>query len=300
MRALFVLTPAESKRLIGKAVSQMEAVKRAEDHDWMLISHGSTNVYVAEEILGKKEFAKLAIRDRYLSGIISRGTLCTTLGDEKPPLLMLNRGVLVAPAPTMAEMLLQFGRDSVFIKGANAIDRDGNAGVFAGHPEGGGIGWSIGTLLARGIHIITPVGLEKMIPFVHEAVTLCGQQTLDYCQGMRVGMIPLAGATVVTEIEALRILTGVESSHVASGGCSGSEGAITLIAEGETEVVEKSIQLIESIKGEPPLMPCKGICEICTPTSPAQRADYSVEGLTDHCKYKGKSEEELPAYLKNR
>ena len=73
-----------------------------------------------------------------------------------------------------------------------------------------------------------------------------------------------------------------------------------MVAEGETEVVEKSIQLIESIKGEPPLMPRKGICEICTPTSPAQPADYSVEGLTDHCKFRGRSEEELPPYLKKR
>jgi len=41
------------------------------------------------------------------------------------------------------------------------------------------------------------------------------------------------GGQVVTEIESFRILAGVETFHVASGGCAGSEGAVTLVAEGE-------------------------------------------------------------------
>ncbi len=54
MRALFVLTTSESKRLIGKAVARMERVQRAMEKGKILISHGSTNVYVIEEILGKE------------------------------------------------------------------------------------------------------------------------------------------------------------------------------------------------------------------------------------------------------
>ena len=55
-------------------------------------------------------------------------------------------------------------------------------------------------------------------------------------------MIPLTGAKVVTEITALNILAGVEAVHVASGGVSGSEGAVVLVAEGSKEAMNKAIK----------------------------------------------------------
>ncbi|MCX5914372.1 MAG: hypothetical protein NTV04_20865 [Deltaproteobacteria bacterium] len=218
MRALFVLTTSESKRLIGKAVARMEQVQRAMEKGKILIGHGSTNVYVIEEILGKEKASELWCRDHYVSGVLLRGNLCTILGTDKPPILILNKGKVEPPALTMAETLKGFDQNSVFIKGANCLDPEGNAAVFVAHPEGGTIGWAIGHLWAQGIPLITPVGLEKLIPSVKKAVSLCGQQTFDYCQGLKVGLVPMMGAQVVTEIEALRILTGVEAFHIASGG----------------------------------------------------------------------------------
>ena len=292
MRALFVLTPTESKRLLGKAVANMGEVKRAKKHDKLLIGHGSTNLAVAEEVMGREKLAELMDRNKYLSGIINE-ILCTTLVDEKPPILVLNRGVVEPPAATMSELLRDFGSGSVFIKGANAVDPEGNAGTFVAHPEGGTLGWAIGTILARGIRLIAPVGLEKLVPSVKQAVAMCGQRRFDYCQGLRVGMIPLSGAKVVTEIEALRMLTGVESFHVASGGYGDSQGAVTLVSEGGAEAVQGAIQLIEAIKGEPPLEVKRGICATCTPT-------LKIEGLPRTCQYQGRDQEALPPFLKNR
>lgn len=299
-RALFVLTPSESKRLIGKAVAAMPAIRRALETGNILIGHGSTNVYVAEEILGREHVAALFDRDVYMSGVTVRGTLCNTLGQEKPPLLLLRRGTVEPPGATMADMLRHFGRDSVFIKGANAIDPEGNAAVFMAHPEGGTIGWSFGMIRARGIQLVVPVGLEKLVPSVSRAVSLCGQQTLDYAQGLKVGLLPLAGGTVVTEIEALRILAGVESWHVASGGCSGSEGAVAVVSEGSRAAVEQAIGLVESVKGEPALTPRKGICATCAPTSPAQPRGYEMPASEKRCLFERRSEEGLPGYLKGR
>lgn len=300
MRALFVLTPAESKRLIGKAVASLPEVKHARENDFLLISHGSTNVYVTEEIVGKEKTAALFDRNTFMSGLVVRGTLCSTLAKEKGPILLMKNGKIEPPAPTMSEMLRDFGRDSVFIKGASAVDKKGHAGVFMAHPEGGTIGWGIGTILARGIRLIVPVGLEKLVPSVERSVSVCGQKTFDYCQGLKVGMMPLSGANVITEIEALKILAGVRCVHVASGGSSGSEGSVVLVAEGEKQPVEAAIRAVESVKGEPQLKPRKGICEICGVASPAQSPDYTVEGLPKRCPYEKMSEAELPDYLQNR
>src|SRR4030042_569926 len=258
MRALFVFTPAESKRLIGKAVAKMEEVKKAFKKSNIMIGHGSTNVYVLEEILGKEKLLELMDSSFFLSGIIVRGTLCSTLGSEKPPIVLIKKGVVTPPPPTMSEMLRDFKSDSVVIKGASAIDLEGNAGVFVAHPEGGTIGWALGAILARGIRLITPVGLEKLVPSVKRSISLCGQETLDYVQGKKVGMIPLSNAKVVTEIEAMKILTGVDAYHVASGGVSGSEGSVTLVVEGSKPRLNKVINLVESIKGEPSLTFRKG------------------------------------------
>src|SRR5512138_21493 len=127
MRALFVLTASESKRLIGKAVSRMELIQRAMKKGKILISHGSTNVYVVEELLGKKKASELWLRDNYVSGVLLRGNLCTITAKDKPPVLILNKGKVELPALTMAETLKGFDQNSAFIKGANCLDPDGNA-----------------------------------------------------------------------------------------------------------------------------------------------------------------------------
>ena len=300
MKALFVFTPNESKRLIGKAVAALPEVKNALRRTNIMVSHGSTSVYVLEEILGKEQLLKLMNPAAFLSGIIVRGTLCSTLGTEKPPIVLLRKGVVTPPPPTMSEMLRDFGSDSVVIKGASAVDPEGNAGVLVSHPEGGTIGWAIGSVWARGIRLITPVGLEKFVPSVKQSVGLCGQYTFDYVQGKTAGMVPLIGAKVVTEVAALKILAGVDAYHVASGGVNGSEGSVTIVAEGQKGAVQKAIQLVESIKGEPAINFRKGICEICVHLSPAQPKDYDTSSYLKFCQFQEKKEEELPHYLRNR
>ena len=49
-----ILTVAESKRLIAKAVAQMPIVKNALANGMVIIIKGTTNAYVAEEITGQK------------------------------------------------------------------------------------------------------------------------------------------------------------------------------------------------------------------------------------------------------
>jgi hypothetical protein len=139
----------------------------------------------------------------------------------------------------------------VSIKGANAVDPCGNIGVFAGDAAGGTVGGIWGTLTARGAHWIAPVSLERLVPDVTAAHFASGNYRWDYTMGGSAGIMPVVTAEVVTEIQALEILTGVTAVHVASGGVGGGEGAVMLALEGDKETVTTAFELCESIKGEP-------------------------------------------------
>src|SRR4030042_714867 len=294
MRALFVFTPPESKRFIAQAVAQLPEGKKAKREGEIVIGHGSTNVFVAEEILGQ-----CPSRDQFLSGLVINRILCVTQAEEKPPMIMMRKGKLIPPKATMEETLEHFDADSVFIKGANAVDSEGNAGVFVANPAGGTIGWGYGILSAKGSHLIVPVGLDKLVPSVQKAAKSCGQKTFYYCQGIKIGMIPIVNSKVITEIEAFRILFDLEAIHIGGGGQSGSEGSVVLVAEGDKKALDTAIDLIESIKGEPPLRPKKSLCINCVPTIPSVK-DLSISKEEERCMYQEKREEELTSFMRQK
>ena len=288
-RALFVFTPAESGRLIGKAVAQLDEVQYALKQSNMLICHGPTNIFVLEELLGKEKLSEFMDPSAYALGMITQGILCLSAKARTTPQLIFKKGVITPAPERMSEALLDFDSDSVVIKGASAIDKEGNAAVLAANHEGGTSGQAIGTIVARGIHLIVPVGMGKLVPSVRQSVSLCGQLTFDYSQGLRMGMVPLSNAKVVTEIEAIKILTGVDAFHVASGGINGSEGSVVMVAEGEQGAMSKAIDLVESIKGEPARQIPRLSCKNC------------VDGpqILSRCQFRGKKEEELPLFMRN-
>ncbi len=121
-----------------------------------------------------------------------------------------------------------------------------------GSDTGGTTGESMGILMAKGSHIIIPVGLEKLVPSVTDIVGLFGNRLFDYATGDPVGVMPLVGGHVVHELEAFKILFAVEAYHVGGGGIDGAEGAINVIIEGSKTEVEAAFKLVGTIKGEPP------------------------------------------------
>lgn len=131
------------------------------------------------------------------------------------------------------------------------MDHTGLTAVLASNDTGGTIGAAWGPVIQRGIELIVPIGLEKLIPNVREAVEFMAGKATDEAIGDKAGLMPMLGATVVTEITALKILYNVNAKCIAAGGIDGSEGAITLIMDGEKEDLEKALAGILSIKGEP-------------------------------------------------
>jgi hypothetical protein len=244
---ILVLTPAESKRLIAKAVVAMPQVKRALEKGRVIIANGTTTAFVAEEILGRP-----VSKYRYAAGYIGEGKLAAT-----PPELRTDPYVLVDGRPVdvpAKEMIQEFEADDVFIKSANAVDAEGHVGVLMANEKGGTIAMALGPVMARGCHLIVPVGLEKLVPSVTEASHKGGILRLKYAMGLKVGLMPVVNATVVTEIQALRILAGVEATHVASGGIGGCEGAVALVVEGTDEAVQKAFEVVGGVKGERPVL----------------------------------------------
>ncbi len=309
MRAIFCLNTWESKRLIGRAVARLPEVQYALENSQMVIGHGSTNVYVAEEVLGH-----CPERDRYVSGQVINGTLCQTEPAEKPAIMRLVKGTLVPPVPTMEETLDGWDDTCLFIKGANAVDPEFNAAVYNAHPSGGTIGFAYGKICAMGIPLIVPVGLEKLIPSVKAACTELGHARVDYFYGTKIGILPLINAKVITEIQAFDILYGLPAVHVGGGGVSGSEGTVVISVNGDDAAVQKAISEIEAIKGEPPLKLKKRRCATCyappaaftsgmaeAEADPDAGADEQAMALSlKQCIFSGTTEEDLPAWFKIR
>lgn len=306
MRAVFAFTPWESKRLIGKAVAALPEVKHAYEHAQIVIAHGSTNVYVAEEIMGD-----CPEPDRYVSGQVINGTLCQTQPEEKPALLRLVNGVLVPPVPTMNETLAGWDDTSIFIKGANAVDHEYNAGIFNAHHAAGTIGFAYGAICGTGIPLIVPVGLEKLVPSIRAASAELGHAKADYFYGTKIGMLPLMNARVITEIQAFEILFGLTAVHVGGGGVSGSEGTVVISVTGDEAVLCEAIELVESFKGEPPLQLKKRRCATCfaPPSAFTSGTDAAKDVGTvtadearviKQCIFSGTEEEDLPDWFQKR
>lgn len=242
----FVLNVSEGKRLIAKGVKALPCVQDALKEGTVIVASGITNAFVAEELTGQA-----VEKVRYAAGVIAGGRWGVTPDEDRLPAIVLKNGSI--SSTPWKEALAQFTANDVFIKGANAIDLDGNAGVLLGSPVGGTCGSALGTVYATGCHLVVPVSLEKLIPSVPMAVASLGITNLDECLGMKVGMFPLSGAEIVTEVEALELLFEVEAVPVSAGGIGGSEGSIGLVVRGPEEEVDRVISLVKSIKGEPPL-----------------------------------------------
>lgn len=239
---LITLTPPQAKQLLAEAVAVHPAVQRALQDGTIIIGVGTTNALVAARLTGR------AIDERtFCAGIVINGELDVIPREKRLPPIILRQGREVKADP--AQILKDFGPRDVMIKGANAVDTAGVAGVLLGSREGGTIGRSLGIIMARGSKLIIPVGLEKLIPSVPDAVKMLGQDRITAATGMKVGMMPVWGADVITEIEALSLLAGASATPVAAGGWGESQGSVTLALKGSVHQVNHALQWVQFVKG---------------------------------------------------
>ena len=244
MKCELVLTVAQSKRLIAHGVINHPVVKTAFNNGMIGICRGTTCSYVAEEFIGHpvEKFS-------YTTGLTLPKIPYPAI--EKPASMMhdilIQKGEIHLDGETVVEAAKNMNPGDVIIKGANALNYEKNiAGCLVGHPVGGTVGGFWGPLYGKKIKLVIPVGLEKEIAGdIIRLSSLC----MDENPGL--ALMPMTGI-IITEIEAIHILTGATAYQIAAGGIRGAEGSVRLQITGSTEQIHSVKALTSEVEDEPP------------------------------------------------
>ncbi len=247
----FVLTCSMGKRLIGKALAAHPAVQGAVKNATLVIVAGSTNGYVAEEVLSATGQAEGFSRQGFRRGtVVPPGFSPAGVKGKFPGDVVLVRGVW-EKHKTIFDVADALGAGDVVLKGANAVDLgSGRAAVLIGDPQGGTAGAIVRAVVGRRVKLIVPVGVEKRV--CRPVAELAELANAPDAQGP--GMLPLPGE-VFTELDAVALLTGARATLLAAGGVYGAEGAAWIGVNGEGEQVEAAAGLIGQLAGEGPCRP---------------------------------------------
>lgn len=241
MKVQITLTVNESKRLIAKAVSNLTEVKKALLHGNILLKGGTTVSAIAEELVGKK----LRIAGR----VTPNGTKSYVDPGNAPHCALIRDGIWENADGNLKSLVADFQSSDVAIIGANILDVYRNTAMMVGRALGSEPGTVISGIMGQGCYVIVPVGLEKLSPHpITEAIRASGRTGIEKSMGMSVGLIPLVG-TVITELDALKTLAGVNCTVIGRGGIYGAEGGITMLLDGEPNQVETAWDIVKSVKG---------------------------------------------------
>lgn len=244
----FVLTPAMGKRLIGKAMAAHPAVQSAMKSGTLVIVAGTTNGYVAEEILTGTNQLGHFTRKGFRRGVVMSPAMDpASVRADFPGDVVLVKGVW-QKGKEIFDVVDNMQAGDVILKGANALDMaTRQAAVLIGHPMGGTIGAAISALIGRRVTLIAPIGLEKRVcgNLWEMAAELNGPRA----EGPR--MMPLPGQ-VFTELDAIELLTGAKAKLIAGGGIYGAEGSVWIGVWGEDSQVNAAAEMIKALVNEPP------------------------------------------------
>lgn len=246
------ITPSAGKRLIARSIVLHPAIKEALASGTIVVAAGTTNGYVAEELIAECGDTSGFSRKRFFRGITlpayQKITDSGRLPDESrfPGDVIIQKGAYIK-GKTIFDVIDDLKEGDIILKGANAVDLSRKqAGVLIGDTKGGTIVAALHAVTGRRVRLILPVGLEKRVST--DLNTIANLLNAPGSHGARI--LPVPGE-VITEIEAVNILTGARAELVAAGGVCGAEGAVWLAISGTREQEEAARKLISEIKEEP-------------------------------------------------
>jgi hypothetical protein len=241
----FCVTPAMGKRLIGKAMAIHPYIKPVLKMGTLVVIAGTTNGYVAEEILKALGQAEGFSRQGFRRGLTVAPGAEVIKADFAGDVVIHNGEW--RKGQTIFDVVDDLQAGDIVLKGANAFDRRGQGAVQIGHPKGGTILAALAAVVGRRVRLIVPVGLEKRV--FEDVNVLAERCNAPGSEGPR--LLPMPGE-IFTELDAIRLMTGAEASLVAAGGVYGAEGAAWLGITGSEAQIQAVAELSKSISAEPP------------------------------------------------
>lgn len=249
----FLITPTAGKRLIAKALTSHKLIRDAIKTKTLVIVAGTTNGYVAEEILSLIDQKEGFSRNKFFRGLVlPPGQPLTETGrfpddGEFPGDVVIVKGEWKRNL-TIFDVVNDLKEGDIVLKGANALNISRRqAGVLIGDPHGGTLGVAIQAVVGRRVRLIHPVSLEKRV--AQDLNEIASLLNAPGSQGPR--LLPTPGE-VISEIEAISILTGARAQLIAGGGINGAEGSVWLAVSGDDNQVKEADDLLNSISTEPP------------------------------------------------
>ncbi len=247
----FIITASAGKRLIGKALAANPVVQKAAKNGTLVIIAGTTNGYIAEEILKTLKIDGFS-RKHFFRGLTLPPAMRLSaegrLVDESkfPGDAVITKGEW-QKGKTINDVADNLKEGDVILKGANAVDLENKqAALLIGHPKAGTIGVSLPAVVGRRVKLIVPVGVEKRINGnLHD---LAEKTNAPGAGGYR--LLPILGQ-VFTELDAFSQLTGVSAELIAAGGVCGAEGAVYIAVSGTKEQEEAAEKLYAQVATEP-------------------------------------------------
>lgn len=268
MRVQFVLTPTESKKLISKAVVAMSSFQRALKSGTIVIHPSSSTVFMLEELGISLEPSAMWICGLTLPrGLCASADILLEVARSKKfdpqkysHQWVIREGKLIKNV-RLSELLSELKEGDIYVKSPNALDPQGHTGILFTAKGAGTIGKVMKAQKNKDFEIILPTGLEKLVPIpIKEICNESPKKAINFCTGTPCGMVPIEG-TVVTEIHAVKTLSGAQAVPIAAGGVGGAEGATILVVKGQREQVTKAADYLAAVKGaalpELNLLDCK-------------------------------------------
>jgi hypothetical protein len=257
MRIQFVLTPTESKKLLSKAVVEMGSFQRALKAGTIVIHPSSTTVFILSELGFQLDPEAL-----WICGLTVPRGLCASaqileevyqMGKFDPQKYthswVMRKGKWVKERLILKEMLSELKEGDLYIKSPNSIDPEGKTGVLYSATGAGTVGLVMKAQRKQGFEIVLPTGLEKMINRpVKEVSKESPKHAMNFCTGTPCGLMPIEG-TVITELEAVSLLSGAQAFLIAAGGVGGAEGGLVMTAKGDKAQITKAAEILGSVKG---------------------------------------------------
>jgi hypothetical protein len=246
------LTPAAGKRLIAKAMVKHTAVEKALHSGTIVIVAGTTNGYIAEEILKLLGQEKGFSRNRFFRGITLPPAIKTDdtgrlAGEpEFPGDVVITNGVW-QKGKMIFDVIDDLKQGDVILKGANCVNlAQKQAGILIGHPKGGTIVAALQAVAGRRARLLLPIGLEKR---VSEDINVIAALLNDpKSTGPR--LLPVPGE-IITELDAIALLSGAQAKLAAGGGVCGAEGSVWIAISGKPDQEAQAKTVLDTVVDEP-------------------------------------------------